>query len=70
MSETFIVGGKKVNLGPLLGKGGEGAVYNVTGSPDIAVKIYNDGKAAERREKIAAMVFAGLSRTSDNSTLR
>ncbi|MEY9829957.1 DNA-binding helix-hairpin-helix protein with protein kinase domain [Sinorhizobium fredii] len=66
MSETFVIGGKKVSLGPLLGKGGEGAVYNAGGSPDIAVKIYNEGKAAERHEKIMAMVSAGLSRTSDH----
>ncbi|MBB3978616.1 DNA-binding helix-hairpin-helix protein with protein kinase domain [Rhizobium azooxidifex] len=66
MSETFVIGGKKVSLGPLLGKGGEGAVYNAAGNPDIAVKIYNDGKAPERREKIMAMVSAGLSRTSDH----
>ncbi len=65
MTETFVVGGKKVSLGPLLGKGGEGAVYNVSGHADIAVKIYNDGKAPERRDKIMAMVTATLSRTSD-----
>nr|WP_202402507.1 protein kinase domain-containing protein [Shinella kummerowiae] len=49
----------------MLGKGGEGAVYNVSGNADIAVKIYNDGKAPERRDKIMAMVSANLSRTSD-----
>ncbi|CAN7238793.1 protein kinase domain-containing protein [Pararhizobium sp. LjRoot255] len=64
MSETFFASGKKMPLGPLLGKGAEGAVYNISGSSDIAVKIYNDGKAPERHEKIVAMVAAGLSSTS------
>ncbi len=64
MSDTFFANGKKLILGPLLGKGGEGAVYNISGSSDTAVKIYNDGKAPERHEKIVAMVAAGLSGTS------
>lgn len=64
MSDTFFANGKKLVLGPLLGKGGEGDVYNISGSTDIAVKIYKDGKALERHEKVVAMVAGGLSSTS------
>lgn len=66
MSDPFFANGKKVLLGPLLGKGAEGAVYNISGSADLAVKIYNDGKAPERHEKIVAMVAAGLSSASEH----
>ncbi|PYE93028.1 DNA-binding helix-hairpin-helix protein with protein kinase domain [Rhizobium sp. PP-F2F-G38] len=64
MSDTFFANGTKLILGPMLGKGGEGAVYNISGNSDIAVKIYNDGKAPERHEKIVAMVAARLSSAS------
>ncbi len=64
MSDTFFANGKKLILGPLLGKGGEGDVYNLSGSSDLAVKIYKEGKALERHEKVVAMVAAGLSSTS------
>lgn len=67
MTQTFITSsGKRISTGSLLGKGGEGAVHNVVENPDVAIKIYNDGKATERREKIMAMVAAGLSKTSDH----
>jgi DNA-binding helix-hairpin-helix protein with protein kinase domain len=54
--------GKSVNLGPELGKGGEGAVYEVVGSTDLVAKIYTDGRAEDRRDKVEAMVAAKLHR--------
>jgi len=54
--------GARVVLGPEVGRGGEGAVYEVAGSPDLVAKIYTDGRADDRREKIEAMVAAGLHR--------
>jgi DNA-binding helix-hairpin-helix protein with protein kinase domain len=52
--------GQSVTLGAELGKGGEGTVYEVVGSPDLVAKLYTDGRAEDRRAKIEAMVTAGL----------
>jgi DNA-binding helix-hairpin-helix protein with protein kinase domain len=51
--------GRQITLGPELGRGGEGTVYEVQGNSSIAAKIYHPDKAAERRQKIEAMVAAG-----------
>jgi DNA-binding helix-hairpin-helix protein with protein kinase domain len=57
--------GKRYITGNVLGKGGEGQVFHVEGHPDLALKIYNPAKAVERKEKIQAMVAAGLAGTSN-----
>ena len=44
-----------VKLGALLGKGAEGAVYEVLGKPDTAAKVYLAQISAERTEKLIAM---------------
>jgi DNA-binding helix-hairpin-helix protein with protein kinase domain len=51
---------KAVSLGKLLGRGGEGAVFEIVGEPDLVAKIYHPDKARERQHKIAAMVASGL----------
>jgi DNA-binding helix-hairpin-helix protein with protein kinase domain len=50
--------GRSIILANELGKGGEGTVYEVQGDAAIAVKIYRPDKAAERRQKIEAIVAA------------
>lgn len=45
-----------VGLGKLLGKGGEGAVYEIAGSPDRVAKVYHNPASPERAAKIEAMV--------------
>lgn len=52
--------GRRLTLGPLLGKGGEGAVHHITEAPDLAAKIYNKGKGKERQNKIQSMVTSRL----------
>jgi DNA-binding helix-hairpin-helix protein with protein kinase domain len=52
--------GRIVALSKLLGRGGEGSVYEVTNDPNIAAKIYIPDRAKARREKILAMVQASL----------
>jgi DNA-binding helix-hairpin-helix protein with protein kinase domain len=52
--------GRAVSLSKLLGRGGEGTVYEVANDPNIAAKIYMPDKANARRDKILAMVQASL----------
>jgi DNA-binding helix-hairpin-helix protein with protein kinase domain len=48
--------GRAVTLGAVLGKGGEGTVYEVRQSPVTAAKVYHKPLSADRSEKIRAMV--------------
>ncbi len=57
--------GEVIRLGSVLGKGGEGTVYHVEGHADLAAKVYTDGKAQDRRDKIQAMVASGLHAKSE-----
>ena len=53
----------KVTLGPLLGRGGEGAVYEIPGKPTIVAKIYHkpvDAEKAAKLEALASMKTDGL----------
>jgi len=48
--------GRTVELGPLIAKGGEGAVYQIVGNPQLVAKIYHQPPAAAKVEKLTAMV--------------
>jgi hypothetical protein len=48
--------GRLVELGALLGAGGEGSVLAVRGRPGLCAKIYLPDRAAARADKIRAMV--------------
>jgi DNA-binding helix-hairpin-helix protein with protein kinase domain len=50
------LGGQPVALGPELGRGGEGIVYQVEGHTKLAAKLYHRDTADDRREKISVMV--------------
>jgi DNA-binding helix-hairpin-helix protein with protein kinase domain len=60
MSGYVTSSGRQLQLGKVLGKGGEARIYHVLNDSSIAVKIYTDGKAADRREKVNAMISDGL----------
>jgi DNA-binding helix-hairpin-helix protein with protein kinase domain len=60
LKNIFDQQGKAVTLGKLLGRGGEGAVFEIVGEPDLVAKIYHPEKARERQHKIVAMVASGL----------
>ena len=47
--------GRPVNLGQVIGQGGEGAVYEITTHPGLVAKIYHKPLEAERAAKIRAM---------------
>lgn len=48
--------GRLLRLGRLLGKGGEGEIYDLADDPSLAVKLYTDGREDERLPKLRAMV--------------
>jgi DNA-binding helix-hairpin-helix protein with protein kinase domain len=59
-----IQNGRSIILGTELGKGGEGIVYEVQGDAALAAKIYHKDKAAERQQKIEAIVAAQWHKTT------
>lgn len=63
MTALFIEG-RPVRLGSRVGKGGEGEVFVLADRPHEAVKLYSVPDA-RRREKIEAMISAGLAGSSD-----
>ena len=50
------VNGKAVRLGVELGRGGEGAVYEASGLPGLAVKLYSKPLSSDHVAKLQAMV--------------
>lgn len=48
--------GKTVSLGTKLSQGGEGAVYDVSGEPNLVAKLYHNLPKPEAQEKLRAMV--------------
>ena len=52
--------GRPVGLAPApLGVGGEGAVFDVAGMPDLVAKVYHKVQSPERCRKLAAMAASG-----------
>jgi DNA-binding helix-hairpin-helix protein with protein kinase domain len=51
--------GKTVVLGPEMGRGGEGVVYELASNASLVAKIYYRPLDATRANKISAMVFTG-----------
>lgn len=48
--------GKPIQLGPELGRGGEGTVYEVASDPTVVAKIYHQPPEAKKAEKLLTMV--------------
>ncbi|TDW31871.1 DNA-binding helix-hairpin-helix protein with protein kinase domain [Rhizobium azibense] len=65
MTTVISSDGRRLTLGATLGKGGEGAVHHIVETADLAAKIYNPGKAKDRRDKVTAMVADRLHVRSD-----
>lgn len=51
--------GQELRLGDLVGRGGEGEVYRIAGRPKVVAKLYRADIAAEREQKISAMLPLG-----------
>jgi DNA-binding helix-hairpin-helix protein with protein kinase domain len=58
--------GQTIVPGKELGDGGEGAVFEVEGHSNLAVKIYHEAKRASRADKVASMTSAGWHTTAKN----
>jgi DNA-binding helix-hairpin-helix protein with protein kinase domain len=50
--------GHAFHLAKEIGKGGEGAIYEIKEQNDIALKLYWPNKAQSRRDKVTAMASA------------
>lgn len=59
---TFVVDGRLIRVGQRIGRGGEGEVYTIAGSPTLALKVYTTQDLAIREAKIALMVEQELGR--------
>ncbi len=57
--QVFSAGGDQLALGRELGRGGEGAVYEVAGSDDVVAKVYHEPATPEKSEKLATMASIG-----------
>ncbi len=58
----FDLAGRPLHLGPELGRGGEGAVYEVRDRSDAAVKLYQKPLEPEKSAKIVTMAKIGNER--------
>lgn len=56
----LFVGANPLRLGERLGRGGEGEVFALSDDPTRAAKLYTGERAAERAEKLGAMVGSAL----------
>lgn len=58
------IGSRPLELDRLIGKGGEGEVYQVAGDPTQVVKLYTTPDRLSREDKIATMVQCELAKRS------
>lgn len=61
----YYISGRQIQLGKLIGSGGEGKVYLSSETPSKAIKIYGDSENPTRSEKIQKMVSLGLSKKTE-----
>ncbi|QDK36415.1 topoisomerase DNA-binding C4 zinc finger domain-containing protein [Bdellovibrio sp. NC01] len=61
----YYISGRQIQLGKLIGSGGEGKVYLSAEAPSKAIKIYGDSGNSTRSEKIQKMVSLGLSKKTE-----
>lgn len=56
MQTYFDADGNQIQLGNLLGKGGEASVFNIIGQPKLAVKIYKETPSTETIKKLHKLI--------------
>jgi DNA-binding helix-hairpin-helix protein with protein kinase domain len=55
MFQVYDSRGRRVVLGREIGRGGEGAVYEIGDTPDLLAKVYEKEVSSEKAAKLAAM---------------
>lgn len=68
MTTIYDSRGRPIALGAQLGRGGEGAVFDVVGQPQLAAKVYHQPVHPQHAAKLAAMVRIGSDRLRNLST--
>jgi DNA-binding helix-hairpin-helix protein with protein kinase domain len=51
--------GRSIGLGPLIRRGGEGAVFDVADQPALVAKLYENAPAQDKADKLRSMIAAG-----------
>jgi DNA-binding helix-hairpin-helix protein with protein kinase domain len=51
--------GRSVGLGPLIRRGGEGAVFNVADQPALVAKLYEKAPGQDKADKLRSMIAVG-----------
>ena len=51
--------GRSLDLGPLIRRGGEGAVFDVVGQPSFVAKLYEKDCGSDKADKLRSMIAAG-----------
>ena len=57
--QVFDRDGNEIDLGELIGEGGEGRVYALPASPELVAKLYREPLSARHQAKLHAMVSLG-----------
>jgi DNA-binding helix-hairpin-helix protein with protein kinase domain len=60
----YTVSDQPLRLGPKLGTGGEGTVYEIAGAPELVAKLYHESITDERAAKLAWLARNGSERLS------
>ncbi|MFM9976333.1 MAG: hypothetical protein ACKVON_17405 [Beijerinckiaceae bacterium] len=55
-ADLMTASGLRLRLGKSIGEGGEGQIFQLENDRSFAVKLYTDGKADIRRDKVNAMI--------------
>ena len=63
----YASGGDRIDLGPELGRGGEGAVFEVSGRPEVVAKVYHEPTSSEKGQKLERMSESGAGSLSSVS---
>ncbi|HEY0478245.1 MAG TPA: hypothetical protein VGD37_12055 [Kofleriaceae bacterium] len=57
--QLFDHAGRSLGLGPLIRRGGEGAVFDVIGQPTFVAKLYESDCSPDKADKLRSMITAG-----------
>ena len=59
--QSVVIDGKQYHLAKMIGKGGEGEIYTLSETNDLALKLYTVSDKTFREKKIMEMISLSLS---------